>query len=239
MLQKVEEKSLVQLGFWSGGVVFLMGILFLFLLPLEPAISNHSGLHFTMLSLELARTPEEVFGILGRPGETQSDDRVSAYLRVVDIGYIFVFFYALFGLALFETSTRMFSVPNFVRAFVYLVFILVIFANVYENLLINEILSSGLNNFQIEALERLQPITLIKWIGFFFVISVIGILVWLGSRFYFLKAGGFFLFFPFILSLFAYKRLQLIELGLMMILPGIFLFWFYYGAKIINWKRGT
>lgn len=239
MLQNLEEDKLMKLGVWSGAFSFLMCLLILFHIPLVPAISHHSGLNFTLLSLELARTPEEVFGVLGRPGDLTLDQRVFSYLRVIDISYLFTFLYTLYSLTLFETATRMFAIHSLIRAFVYLIFIVVISSNVYENFLLNEILSSGLNNFQINALERLHPVSMLKWISFFSVLSVIGVLLWLGSRFYFLKACGFLLFFPFVLSWFAYKRLLLIEIGLVLIIPAVSLFWFYFAAKMIKLNRNN
>jgi len=237
LLNKLEEHKLVQVGFWSGTFTFLMGLSFLFIVPLTPAISNHSGLHFTMLSLELASTPEEVFGVLGKPGDITLDQRVFKYLQIIDMGYLFIFFYSLYGLTLFEKAIRMITPSAWIRAFVYFLLTVLVSSNVYENFLLNEVLSSGVGNFQKEILTNLYSTSMIKWFCFFTVSAVIGILILIGSRIYFFKVMGLLLFLPFLFIWLSFKKIILIEIGLIFIFPTAVLFWFYFGIKMINFKQ--
>ena len=86
----------------AGTVAIVLMIVFLGLFPARALHQNLPGITSPILGLELASQPEQVFGILGFPGEAERAD----YVRRVDLGneldFLFMIAYPalFFGIAL-------------------------------------------------------------------------------------------------------------------------------------------
>lgn len=90
----------------SLGAFLLLTIVFSFVQPAEPVSHNPGGLNMTIIGLELARTPGELYGIIGFQGSPKGDMYRDQFINGVwldNLGYIPAYSasYFFLGLLLF------------------------------------------------------------------------------------------------------------------------------------------
>jgi hypothetical protein len=234
MIYTLKEDNLMRLGFISGVFVLLLILLMMFLAPSKPVASIHSNLYSTIIGLELSHSEEDILGIVGKPGSVEFEKVVVRYLQSIDLDYSFIFFYSLFFLCIFEASYRMNETSKWVRVVFYGLIICVIALDILENLFLSEILNSLFTSVVSNKFQELFTYSYFKWMFIFIILLICGIQTLLGSRYYLMRLGSLAFLIPFILALFSYNRLFLIEAGFVICIPGLIMYWVYFLLKLLQ-----
>jgi tryptophan-rich sensory protein len=104
-----------------------------------------------------------------------------------------------------------------------------------QNLILSEILNSNLSNPRIELIYYLPRITIFLWILIFINLGISGILLWMGTTDLHIRIISLFLFLPQIFSLFSlWGRINLLEVGLEIALPGLIGFFIHSIWKMVT-----
>lgn len=237
MIYTLKEENLMRLGFMSGIFSIMILIMVMFIAPNQPAESIHSNLYSTMLGLELMQSEADLLAIVGKQGDATTEKRIYGYLQSIDLDYSFIFFYALFFIAIFESAYRMNNASKWIRVLFYITMICVISLDVMENLFLSEILNSVFASTISNKFKELFTYSYIKWVSVFIALFICGVQTWFGSRYYLMKLGSLAFMIPFLLALFSYNRLFLIEAGFVICMPGLLMYWFYFLLKIIQNRK--
>ncbi|MDX1959176.1 MAG: hypothetical protein SFU98_11425 [Leptospiraceae bacterium] len=231
MFQSIPSQKLKQLAFYSGITLILFSLLFVFILPFKPAISNHSGFSSTILSFELAKNPIEIMNILGKPGDAQLPHRVESFSRAVGLDYFYIFVYSLFFLFSFEIFIQNLRSTNLLRVSFFLLLISLISADILENLYQAELLDSSLGFISQELLSIMFLLGITKWVLFTLVIGFLGFVIFFSNSTP-MKYFGLFLVIPTFLLCLLYTNLWILELNLGVSTVGILFLTIHF------WKTG-
>jgi hypothetical protein len=175
----------------------------------------------------MLRNATDLSNLLGKTGDLRLEERVSRYSTATDLDYFFIFLYSIFLLSLFELTFRKTEFKKQFRAFFYALLSLLMFLDIGENLLINEILQSSIMNINPDIFNRLFYFSLSKWTFTMLVISIIGICAFIGFQNRLGKFLGVLLIFPLVLAPFFYFKPYLIELSALGFIPGLLMIWVY------------
>ena len=228
MLEKLRKDQLRNLITFLGFILIIFLSYMFYLVPGEPVYKNHSGIRSTIIALELSSSYSEVLDIIGKPGDPILESNVERYIQSIEIDYFFIFLYASFCIGIFEKSFRMSNLDKNIRVVFSILLILVILLDAFENFFLTEVLNSNLLSPRDSLTEIVFYISLLKWVGFFGVIGLIGLVLWLGSNDAFLRIISLFLFIPQLFAIFSiFGRLNFIEIAMEITVPGLLLFWMY------------
>src|SRR5262245_7297665 len=86
----------------AGAAVLVLFVVLTALGPTTPAVANPPGFQSPVMGIELAATPEDVFGILGPPGHAGRPAAVAAMRRMTFADFPFLLAYASLYVGIFQ-----------------------------------------------------------------------------------------------------------------------------------------
>src|SRR5437867_9425369 len=84
----------------AGTIVLAVFVLFQLINPKAPVVANTPGFHDPVAGFELASTPDDVFGILGRPGAPGREEAVRRMKLGTRLDFVFLLAYPAFYLGI-------------------------------------------------------------------------------------------------------------------------------------------
>jgi hypothetical protein len=220
-----------------GGILGILTLIMSSMTPVTPVNSIHSGYSSTLIALELASEPEDVYGILGGPEDEEYMDYVDRFKSLILYDLVFIILYVIFYLQIIAFIYR--DQPT-AWGF-YLISILVALSGVSdlgENFQLQALLEASSPEKMSEPLHLLRIFTHGKWGLIFFINAWIGIKLWLYERGTIHKAVAIAMFTSFMFYASCYLKPNLIELGILFLAIGFILFWIY-SLLIIVLSRKT
>ena len=231
LFENIDKRDLYLVAFFSGLLLILCAIYSLFIIPSSPAVSNHSNLNSTILSLELLESVEEYNNLLGAYDSPKYQNYSDSFSKSIDIDNFFIFLYGVYFLALYEIGFRSNPFNKKISLGFYLIILLCIILDLLENYKIVNLLNSKTQDELKNTLESLRYISLSKWFFLFLCSGIIGVQFWLSREKILLKIVGLFLFTSFISSLPGLLRFNLLEIASYILYFGLFLSWIHIIIK--------
>jgi hypothetical protein len=235
MFQNLEDSSLYKIVSFAG--LILMGFNFYNYWNTSsfPVHEFHSGLRWFFLALELCSDYDQITNIVGRVGDENLSKNLGVVLQILELDFLYIFIYSIYLLGIFAIASKLSSTSNIIRGFFYLLLIIIIVLDSAQNLILSEILNSNLSNPRIELIYYLPRITIFLWILIFINLGISGILLWMGTTDLHIRIISLFLFLPQIFSLFSlWGRINLLEVGLEIALPGLIGFFIHSIWKMVT-----
>ncbi|WCL48314.1 hypothetical protein [Leptospira sp. GIMC2001] len=194
--------------------------------PSYPVIENHNGFSSTLIAMEFASVPSDIYGIIGGPENEEYMDYIDRFKTLLLYDLVLIVLYVVFYMQLigFLYRNSASHLPT------YIVSLLIAFAAVFdlaENFQIQSILDSPSADKMEEPLAYLAFLAYPKWILIFSVNAWIGMRIWLDEKGVLLKAIAIFLFTSFMFFIASFIKSNLIELGILFIILGLGFFWIY------------
>lgn len=231
IFQNLDKRDLFLVAFFSGLILILCSIYFLFIIPVNPVVSNHSNLNSTIITLELIETPIEFYNLMGQVDNPKFQLYSDSFAKSIDVDNFYIFLYSFYFLLLFEIGFRYNPFFNKLPFFFYLLVLFCILFDLTENYKIATLLDAKSNEQVAESILNLRIISLCKWFFLFLISGFIGFLFWLANENILLKITGLFLFTAFISSLPGLFRFSLLEIASYILFFGIFLSWVFIIQK--------
>ncbi len=231
LFQNLDRRDLFLFSFFSGLILILCSIYFLFIIPATPVISNHSNLISTIISLELVGNAEDFYNLLGVDDTPKFQFYSDSFSRSIDIDNFYIFLYGLYFLLLFEIGFRSNSFSKRISFIFYSILLLCIIFDLSENYKISSLLNAKSQAQVVESIQNLRLISLIKWFFLFLSSGFIGILFWLSKENILLKVAGLFLFTSFVSCFPGLFRFSLLEIASYIMFFGLFISWLYIIQK--------
>ena len=156
-------------------VLFLVGVL---VAPSAPVTANVPGFANPVVGFELASTPEQVLGILGRPGSYQRGETLVRMRLALWVDCLFMLAYPAFYVGIAQLLAARGGVPRRVAAAVGALAVLMAVGDALENreLLV---LTRAVDPAAMTApLARLRPFTLLKWYALFTASALVAPPIW-------------------------------------------------------------
>ena len=235
MFRKLDEKSLYRLIFLDG--IFLIGFsIYNYVSGRKfPAYETHSGLNWFLFNLEFSSNYEHITNLVGKVGDEVLTNNLNTLLQILELDYLYIFIYSIYFLGIFEISSKLFNPPTYIKAGYYFLMIIIILLDIFQNIILTEILNSNLSNPRLDYIYYLPRVSILLWNLIFFNLSMSGILIWLGTTELQLRIISLFFFLPPIFSIFSLLgRLDLVEVGLEVAVPGMIGFFLQSAWKIIT-----
>ena len=161
-----------------GSVLLVLAIALLAILPAAPVVRNPPGFLSPIMAFELAGSPAEVHGILGRPGDPGRPAAVRAMVRgnLIDFGFMLV--YPLFYVAIaWLLAVRGLSGRATVAAVMALAPVMAL-ADAGENMALLHLAVAHEPAAMTDALDRLRLFTSVKWIALFGASALLAPGIW-------------------------------------------------------------
>lgn len=231
LFENIDKRDLYLLAFFSGLLLILCSVYSLLIIPSTPAISNHSNLNSTILSLELLESVEDYNNLLGAYDSPKYQNYSDCFSKSIDIDNFFIFLYGIYFLVLYEIGFRSNPFNKKISLGFYLIILLCIVLDLLENYKIVNLLNSKTQDEIKIALNSLRYISLSKWFFLFLGSGVIGVLFWLSSEKFLVKIVGVLLFTSFVSSLLGLFRLNLLEIASYILYFGLLLSWIHICLK--------
>ncbi len=147
----------------AGTAMVVLTAVFLAILPSKPVHENLPGFGNPLVGFELASTPEQVFGILGRPGEPARAEAV----RRTDLGNRIDFLFMIAYPAMFAGIALLFAAHGALaprlRAVVLALAVVMALGDALENRELLTLSGTADAAAMLPALARLQVFTRVKW----------------------------------------------------------------------------
>jgi hypothetical protein len=162
----------------AGLVMVVLSVVLLVVLPAAPARRNLPGIQSPIIGFELARTPEDVAGLLGDPGTPERAEYAARMDRGNWLDFAFMVAYAAFHAAI---ALRLAASGRLSRSLLVVLLVLAADMLVFDALENREllILSGAAPSPLMDAsLARLQVFTLLKWYAIFGSAALLAPVLW-------------------------------------------------------------
>ncbi|NCN10192.1 MAG: hypothetical protein GW938_10145 [Leptospira sp.] len=220
-----------------GAILGILTLIMSSMTPVTAVNQIHSGYSSTLIALELAQEPEDVYGIIGGPEDEEYMDYVDHFKSLILYDLVFIILYVIFYL---QIITFIYRDQSTAWGF-YLSSILVALSGVSdlgENFQLQAILEASSPEKMSEPLYLLGIFTHIKWGLIFLINAWIGIKLWLYERGTIHKAVAIAMFTSFMFYAACFLKPNLLELGILFLAISFILFWIY-SLLIIVLSRKT
>jgi hypothetical protein len=146
--------------------------------PTAPVVANPPGIQTPVVGLELAATPDEVFGIVGPPGHPGRPAAVAA-IRLGTIGdFLFLLAYASLYAAIVQVLRARNAAPAWVGAVGYALAATMAAADALENVQVLRLLDAVDAAAMASPLAALRAFTLAKWNAIFAASALVAPGMW-------------------------------------------------------------
>ena len=162
----------------AGAVMLVLSVVLLAVFPVTPARQNLPGVQSPIIGFELARTPEDVAGILGDPGTPERAEYAARMDRGNRFDFAFLLAYATFHAAI---ALRLAARGRLSRALLVVLLVLAADMALFDALENREllVLSSATPSPEMTAaLARLRVFTLLKWYALFGSAALLAPVLW-------------------------------------------------------------
>jgi len=162
----------------SGLVMTVLSVVLLVVLPATPARRNLPGIQSPIIGFELARTQEDVAGLLGDPGTPERADYAARMDRGNWIDFAFMVAYATFHAAI---ALRLAAYGRLPRSLLVVLLVLAADMLVFDALENRELLllsQAGPSPLMDASLARLRVFTLLKWYAIFGSAALLAPILW-------------------------------------------------------------
>lgn len=162
----------------AGGAILILAVAMLSIFPAAPAHRNLPGLVSPIIGFELARTPDDVAGILGDPGTPQRAEYAARMDRGNRIDFGFMLGYAAFHAAI---ALRLAGRGRLSRTFLVILLVLAADMALFDALENRQLLflSTAAPSPEMTAsLARLRVFTLLKWYAIFGSAALLAPVLW-------------------------------------------------------------
>jgi hypothetical protein len=176
------DETMVRRATWAlrvaGAAMLVLSVALLAVFPATPARQNLPGVQSPIIGFELARTPEDVAGILGDPGTPERAEYAARMDRGNRLDFAFLLSYA----ALHATiALRLAAHGRLSRALLVVLLVLAADMALFDALENRELLilsAAAPSPEMTAALARLRVFTLLKWYAIFGSAAVLAPVLW-------------------------------------------------------------
>jgi hypothetical protein len=146
--------------------------------PGAPVVANPPGIRAPVLALELAATPDEVFRIIGPPGDPARPAAVAAMRAVTHPDFVFLLAYSTFYAGIFALLHARSAGPTWLAPVGWALAATLAVADALENVEILRLLDAADATAMGPALAALRPFTLLKWNAIFAASALLAPWTW-------------------------------------------------------------
>jgi hypothetical protein len=173
-----DERRALTLLRLSGAAVLLLSLVMLAVFPAAPVERNVPGFVSPVVGFELAATADDVFGILGAPGDARRQAAVAAMNRGNRIDFLFMLAYpALYvGIALLVRARGRLPAALF-RLLLVLPFVMWL-GDLLENRELLALAGATEPAAMTDGLARLRLFTVMKWHALFGASALLAVPIW-------------------------------------------------------------
>lgn len=171
---KNEERRAIWWVRASGAAVLALAIAMFAVMPKAPVHRNVDGLGGAVIGFELARTPEDVFGIVGEPGDSRRPVAVAAMDRTNQIDFFFMVAYPALSFAIAALLVARSAAPRALLGFVGLLAIAMFVGDLTENLQLLTLSHLTAAPAMERPLAWLRVATHLKWLALFATALALG-----------------------------------------------------------------
>ncbi len=228
MFNNFNELKRIILGIFLAVLIILQGVYFVITSQKLFSTPEKSGLFYPVVSFEFSNNYDEILQVF-------NTKQPNKFLYLLDLSIFFLFTTSAYIILLQE----FFQIKEFYRVqkFLFYIFLLIFVAlALVEYFFLFYMATSNTKELLFE-LRKFSFIILFKWIAFFIVIFLLGIVVWSEGRLYLLKLIGFFYVSSLFVFLFHFKFTRLIDLSLILVSLGFLGNLFYFIFKLIQFKQ--
>ena len=162
----------------AGLVMVVLSVVLLMVFPAAPARRNLPGIQSPIIGFELARTPEDVAGLLGDPGTPERAEYAARMDRGNYLDFAFMVAYAVFHAAI---ALRLAARGRLSRSLLVVLLVLAADMLVFDALENRELLllsTAEPSPLMDASLARLRVFTLLKWYAIFGSAAVLAPVLW-------------------------------------------------------------
>jgi hypothetical protein len=87
----LDKRDLYLVSFFSGLMLILCSVYFLFIIPINPVVSNHSNLNSTIIALELISDKSELDNLIGTDDNLKHQVYSDNFIKSIDVENFFIF----------------------------------------------------------------------------------------------------------------------------------------------------
>jgi hypothetical protein len=179
----------------AGAAVFLLVVVMAMIMPKVPVHRGVDGLQGAVISFELAGTPDDVFAVIGNPGDAERADVVARMDKTNRIDFLFMIAYPLLTFAIAALLVARGAAPAVVSVAVAVLSVAMFFGDATENMQLLGLTQTTDPSQMAPLLTQLRFATVVKWDAIFvaaiieamFVMRVAG--AWRWSAIFFGLAG--------------------------------------------------
>jgi hypothetical protein len=162
----------------AGSVMLVLSVVLLGVFPTTPARRNLPGLQSPIVGFELARTPDDVAGLLGDPGTPERAEYAAKMDHGNRLDFVFMLAYAAFHAAI---ALRLAARGRLPRSLLVVLLVLAADMALFDALENRELLflSTAAPSPEMDAsLVRLHIFTLLKWYAIFGSAGLLAPFLW-------------------------------------------------------------
>jgi len=162
----------------AGTVIVLLSVVLLVVFPAAPARRNLPGLQSPIIGFELARTPDDVAGILGDPGTPERADYAARMDRGNWLDFAFMLAYAGFHAAIALRLAAKGRLPQGVFVVLLVLAADMLLFDALENRELLFLSTAAPSPDMDASLARLHLFTLLKWYAIFGSAGLLAPFLW-------------------------------------------------------------
>jgi hypothetical protein len=172
----VSERAAIRLVRIGGTAVLVLFLGFQLVNPRRPVVANTPGFSDPVAGFELASTPDDVFGILGAPGQAARESTVRAMVAGTRLDFLFLVAYPAFTAAIaLWLVTR--GAPRRLAAVVIGLALVMAVGDALENRELLVLARTVDPDAMWPALARLRVFTLAKWWAIYLAAALLAVFV--------------------------------------------------------------
>jgi hypothetical protein len=162
----------------AGGAMVVLSVALLIVLPAAPARRNLPGLQSPIIGFELARTPDDVAGLLGEPGTPERAEYAARMDRGNRLDFAFMIAYAAFHAAIALRLAARGRLPRPVLVVLLVLAADMLLFDALENRELLLLSTAAPSPDMDAALARLHVFTLLKWYAIFGSAGLLAPFLW-------------------------------------------------------------
>ena len=163
---------------WSGSAIIVLSAAMSAILPRAPVRENVPGFVTPVVGIELASSPEHVWGILGHPTSSEYPEVARQMNLGLRLDFLYALAYPTFYLATaFLVITHGHIAPIWRVALLTLPAVMVV-GDFLENRELLVLCGAREATEMTGALTRLRPITLVKWFAIYGASAILAVFIW-------------------------------------------------------------
>jgi len=162
----------------AGTAMLVLSVVVLVVFPATPARRNLPGMQSPIIGFELARSPEDVAGLLGDPGTPERAEYAARMDRGNRLDFVFLVAYAVFHAAI---ALRLAARGRLSRSLLVVLLVLAADMALFDALENRELLflsTAAPSGDMTASLSRLHVFTLLKWYAIFGSAALLAPFLW-------------------------------------------------------------